>query len=262
MALFDGGAEEANKEYQRYMQQALDELQAEETRGRGDITSYTQQALGYGAPYREAGERAIGEYQASLGLGGPGTMGAGEAQQRAFDRFRASPGYQYAVQEAMRGAERSAAARGMGTSGAEEAELQRRAEGLASQEYGQYQGRLANLAGLGATAAGQGAQIAYGTGGQLGRLGETYGQLKSQDLGEMGKAAAESTMAGRSILGRTVGALGGAALGFATGGPLGALKGASMGSQALGGDGRLSQWAQPYAGQYASQTPTWARQYL
>jgi hypothetical protein len=207
MALFDGGAEEANREYQKYQQQALDEMRRSEAQGRGDITGYTGQAIGYGEPYRQAGEEALGAYEGTLGLTG------GRGQQAALDRFKASPGYQYAVNQAMQGVRRRAAASGMGGSGAEQAELQRRAEGLASQEYGQYQGRLANLAGSGQQAAGQAAQLAYGTGGTLANLGRGYSAQEAGTLGQMGQSAAEAKMAESSGLGGALGTLGGVFLG-------------------------------------------------
>jgi hypothetical protein len=208
MALFDGGAEEANREYQKYMQQALDEMRASEAQGRGDITGYSRQALGYGEPYREAGQQALGAYEGTLGLTG------GRGQQTALDRFKASPGYQYAVNQAMQGVRRAEAGRGLGGSGAEEAELQRRAEGLASQEYGQYQNRLASLAGSGQQVAGQAAQLAYGTGGTLANLGQRYSAQQAAALGQMGQSAAEAKMAGSSGLGKAIGTLAGGALSF------------------------------------------------
>jgi len=225
MALFDGGAEAANKEYQKYMQQALGEMRQSETQGRGDISGYSQQAIGYGEPYRQAGQQALGAYEGSLGLTG------GKGQQGAMDRFKASPGYQYAVNQAMQGARRTASASGLGGSGAEQAELQRRAEGLASQEYGQYQNRLSSLAGSGQQAAGQAAQIAYGTGGNLANLGQGYAGQEAGLYGQMGQSASEAKMAESAGLSKTIGALGGAAAGWAIGGPAGMWKGAAAGSK-------------------------------
>ena len=199
--LFGGGAEDANKQYQQYMQQAMDEMRQHEAQGRQDITGYTQQAIGYGDPYRQAGQQALGAYEGTLGLQG------GSGQQQALDRFKASPGYQYAVQQAMQGAQRGEAARGLGGSGAEQAELQRRAQGLASQEYGQYQDRLGSLAGMGQQSASQAAQLAYGAGGELSNLGLGYAGQQSGLYDEMGQSAAEARMAKSSALGETIGTL-------------------------------------------------------
>lgn len=69
-----------------------------------------------------------------------------------FDGFEASPGYQFRVSEAMKAIERSAAARGNLRSGATMDALQRRVQGVASDEYENFANRLAALAGIGQTA--------------------------------------------------------------------------------------------------------------
>lgn len=71
---------------------------------------------------------------------------------KGYKGFQASPGYQFRVSEAMKGIERSAAARGMRLSGATMDALQRRMQGEASSEFENYANRLASLAGVGQTA--------------------------------------------------------------------------------------------------------------
>lgn len=80
-------------------------------------------------------------------------VGAGGGQF-GFDAgdFQASPGYQFRVSEAMKAIERSAAARGGLRSGATMDALQRRVQGVASDEYNNYSGNLMRLAGLGESA--------------------------------------------------------------------------------------------------------------
>lgn len=172
--------------YQNYLRQAMDALRQHEATGRGDITQHYQQALGFGDPYRTAGAGALGAYQQSLGLGAPTTPNA------ALNQFRASPGYQFALQQGLQGVRHAMAARGLGGSGAEMQALQARGQGLADQEYQRYQQQLAGLAGMGQQEAGRAAQLAYGTGGALAGLGQQYAQPISGLYGQMGQAAAQA----------------------------------------------------------------------
>lgn len=203
---------EGGEAYQSYLEDAMNKLKAEEAAGRGDISKYYQEGLGFGAPYRQAGEQALGAYEGTLGLGGPG------GRQQALDAFRTSPGYQYALHQGLQGVQRGMAARGLSGSGAEMRALQGVGQGLASQEYGQYQQRLAGLAGMGAGQAGQAMQAALGTGRGLAGLGEFYGGREAGISETMGQARAEVLMAkaraeqqewGRE--GKMIGEMGGAA---------------------------------------------------
>jgi hypothetical protein len=71
---------------------------------------------------------------------------------KGYKGFRTSPGYQFRVDEAMKGIERSAAARGMRLSGATMDAVQRRVQGVAEGEFENYANRLSALAGVGQTA--------------------------------------------------------------------------------------------------------------
>uniref|UniRef100_A0A6M3KNE5 Uncharacterized protein n=1 Tax=viral metagenome TaxID=1070528 RepID=A0A6M3KNE5_9ZZZZ len=194
--LFGGGddgskaADKANQELQQYLQEAMGQLQSSQAQGRGDLVNYLNQALGYGQQYRDAGAQGMQSYLGSLGLLG------GAAQQKAYQQFTQAPGYQYALQQAQLGAQRGMAARGLGGSGAEQLALQQQAQGMAQQGYGQWQQQLAGLGSMGAQQAGQAAQMAYGTGGNLAQLGLGYGSDIANLYGQMGQSAAESTMAG------------------------------------------------------------------
>lgn len=184
-----GAIRGAGNTYQEYLKKAMGALQQHEAAGRGDIEKYYGQGVGFGAPYRQAGQEALGGYLGSLGLGAPG------GQQRAIDTFRASPGYQFALQQGTQGVQRQMAARGLGGSGAEMAALQRTGQGLADQEFGQYQQRLSGLAGAGEQAGLSAQQGAFGTGGQLAQLGLGYGGQIAGMYGTMGQAQAEAQMA-------------------------------------------------------------------
>lgn len=75
-----------------------------------------------------------------------------QAQQAAGDRyggFYASPGYQFRLDEGTRAMDRSAAARGMLLSGAQNKALTRYGQGVASEEFMNYSNALRNIAGLG-----------------------------------------------------------------------------------------------------------------
>lgn len=76
-----------------------------------------------------------------------------QSQQRTagYEGFQASPGYQFRLDEGIKAAERSAAARGLLGSGGTLKALQRYGEGLASSEYENYANALRSMAGIGQT---------------------------------------------------------------------------------------------------------------
>lgn len=103
-------------------------------------------------PYTTAGTNALAPAQGLLGINGP------EAAAAAMEDFQTSPGYDFAVSEGLQAVERSAAAQGMGHSGATMKALQARGSQLANQEFGTYYNRLMGLTQLGQnSAAGVGA---------------------------------------------------------------------------------------------------------
>lgn len=95
-----------------------------------------------------------------------------------YEGFQASPGYQFRVDEAMKAIERSAAARGSLRSGATMDALQRRVQGVASDEYNTYANRLAALAGVGQSATGSTAAA-----------GANYGNAVQQGAAAQGNIA-------------------------------------------------------------------------
>lgn len=90
------------------------------------------------APFRDAGLRGLAGYEATLG-----------------PSFQESPGYRFAVEEGVNAIDRGASARGLLGSGGRLRELTRFGQGMANQEFGNYQNRLASLAGIGQAATGQ-----------------------------------------------------------------------------------------------------------
>lgn len=85
------------------------------------------------------GQPAFGLYQDSVGLGGQ------VGQTRALNAFQQGPGYQFAQQQGEQGLMRNAAQRGMLASGNTSADLMKFNQGLANQEYGNWQNRLGGL---------------------------------------------------------------------------------------------------------------------
>ena len=280
MALFGGSDDsekairEGQQQYQQYMQQALQEMQAHETAGRGDISHSLAEALGYGEQYRQGGAAGLQAYLGSLGIGGA------PAIQAARQAFQTSPGYQFALQQGVQGIQRGAAATGGIESGAEQKALQRYGTGMAQQEYGGWQGKLAGLAGMGQTAAAQAGQQQMQAGGQLAQLGYGYAGQLGGLYGQMGQSAAEAKMAEAQakqqkragwmgLLGQGIGALGtiggaifggpaGAAIGGAAGSALGGLvsgAGGAGGSSGAGADLTSIYGGMGQGGAYGSLTP-------
>lgn len=91
------------------------------------------------APWLEAGKKALGSYMGELGMGGAGFESS----------FTKSPGYEFQVDEAEKGALNHLGALGMKNSGAALKALTKLRSGLANQEHGNYLARLSGLAGVG-----------------------------------------------------------------------------------------------------------------
>lgn len=112
-------------------------------------------------PWMQAGQNALGQMQA---------LNAGD-----FSSFTQSPDYQFALDQGLQGLDRSAAARGSLNTGGHSADVLGYAQGLASQNYGNFYNRLAGLANVGqttATSLGQfGANAASNIGNAYGNIG-------------------------------------------------------------------------------------------
>jgi len=93
------------------------------------------------------------------------------------------------------------AARGLGASGAEQKELSRYITGAASQEFGNWQDRLAQLTGVGQTSAEAQAGRQYGAGTTEAGLGLQYALPSAQIYQDLGKVQAESELS-RALMGR------------------------------------------------------------
>ncbi len=138
-------------------------------------------------PYMEAGKAGLERYRGALLAETP------EQYAQISEQLRATPGYQFQVEEGQRALERGAAARGGLLSGATLKATQRYGQQLGSQRYGEYMGRLQQLGSQGLEA-----------GLQTGRLGQQAASSYQSGMGQYGGALQQAGAARASgIMGRT-----------------------------------------------------------
>lgn len=128
-------------------------------------------------PWVNAGKGALQTYQGSLGQGGQ------EAIDAATGQFRASPGYQWRVDQASDGLARKASALGALGSGNTMAAISDRAGHMADQEYSGWQDRLNGLSTQGLQGAGAQAGLYKGIGDLGVQLGRDEAGLHGQYAG-------------------------------------------------------------------------------
>lgn len=167
---FGGGGSAASEASdamaQAYMMGIQEQREARE-QARGDI-----------APWRQAGQSALGQYAGLLNL-------PGYASVDPTATLRATPGYQWQLSQGVNALDRSAAARGLLTSGAQQKGLLSYGQGLADQTYNNYLANIASLSSGGQNAAAQ--QGAYST-NAANNIANLYGQ--------MGQAQAQGILSG------------------------------------------------------------------
>jgi len=111
----------------------------------------------------------------------PTPASTAQTQQDAFAKFRATPGYQFGLDEGTKAVQASAAARGGLNSGATLKALQRYGTNYADQQgYTPYMNRLSSLAGMAQTSTNttgaQGAQVVQNMGNNLVNAGQARAQ--------------------------------------------------------------------------------------
>lgn len=151
-------------------QQAGQEASIAEQRRQFDITQGLQK------PIFEAGDVARQELLASLGLSGE------EAESQFFGRFKESRGQQFLRQQQERALTRTAAARGGLQGGNVLTALQEQAEGRAAGRLGEFQNRLAGLAGAGQVAATNVGQFGAQSAGSIGQSLQAQGQARASGI--------------------------------------------------------------------------------
>lgn len=156
----------------------------------------TDQSIQNFEPYRQGGLTAYNTQLGALGLGGQGGYDA------AVSAFRASPGYDFRMDQGTQAIDRSAAARGALGSGATLKALTQYGQGLADQEWDQWQNRLGGLSGMGMQAAGQQGSLREAQAGRLfgGYTGVGNAQA-NQNLGYMNLLTNGVTALGKMFMG-------------------------------------------------------------
>jgi hypothetical protein len=133
------------------------------------------------APYRDFGNAMLNPLQQLLTPGSSAAM------------LQQMPGYQFALQQGLRGVQNSAAARGLGTSGAAMKGAANFTTGLANQTYGDQVNRLMGAAGIGLNAAQGVGNAAMQAGSYMGNA--QIGAGNAQAAGIIGQGNAYSNMA-------------------------------------------------------------------
>ena len=157
------------------------------------------------APYMQAGQGALGQQQALLGLGGP------EAQQAAIAQLEQSPQFQAMMQQGEEAILQNASATGGLRGGNTQAALAQFRPAMLSQLIQQQMAQLGGLAGMGQQgamgAAGFGQQSATNVGTQLGLMGQAQaggaiaqGQGMANIFGGVGGAL--GTLGGLGAMGK------------------------------------------------------------
>jgi hypothetical protein len=144
-------------------------------------------------PYRDIGGAGFATEAGSYGIGGPG------ARQAAVDAFQASPGYQFQLGEGLRAVQNSAAAQGNLGSGGTLRALMQYGQGLADQDYSNWQQGLSGLTQLGYGATQGTANARLGLGSQMASNLASQGAARTNAAGGL-------LAAGTNVLGSYLGA--------------------------------------------------------
>ena len=139
------------------------------------------------APYNTQGQAGLTASSDLLGLNGP------DAAKAARDRFQASPGYQWSLDQGLRATDAGAAAQGFARSGAVLKAEQTFGTGLADKEFGDYYNRLFSLANLGENAAAKTGANAITTGQGIAGTDVSSGAQYTGIYGNVGKGVGSAT---------------------------------------------------------------------
>ena len=104
-------------------------------------------ATNYYDPYSSATQGAPQMQANALGLNGAA------GNEAATNAFQAGPGYQFALDQGLQALNRNAASRGMLASGNNSMDINKYAQGVANQEYGNWLNNLGNFSNTGLSAA-------------------------------------------------------------------------------------------------------------
>lgn len=155
------------------------------------------QVSGYEQPFISGGQGAYSTLNQLLGTGG----GDSTSIQNTLNNL---PGYQFTLNQGLKSVQNSAAARGLGDSGAALKGAANYATGLANSNYGGYVTGLQNSANTGASAANS--LAGFGT--------TTAGQIGANQIGA-GNAQAGASIAGGNAAANAANGIGGSAVSLA-----------------------------------------------
>jgi hypothetical protein len=144
--------------------------------GQGEVRrqfDITQESL---RPFREAGERALTQQEALIGLSGPG------AQAEALQALQESPGQRFIRKRQERALLRGASAIGGLGGGNVRTALQEQAAGFALQDIDRQFGRLGQIAGQGVSTAVSGGQFGQTAAGRIANLGTTAAEARASGI--------------------------------------------------------------------------------
>ena len=158
----------------------------------------TQESL---RPFQEAGESALTQQQALLGLSGQ------DEQQAAFAAFNESPGQAFLRERAERSLVRQAGALGGLGGGNVRSELTRQGVGFAQQDFQNQFGRLGQLAGQGQSAATNIGQFGQQAIGQQGQFRTAGSEARASGIFGVQQATADQTSGRRQLGGQILGFL-------------------------------------------------------
>ena len=184
-------AEKAGEIQQDFFDRSMSFLEETYSQSREDLSAF-----------RELGESAIPELQASAGLRGP------EEQQAFLDNLFESPAFKFQEEQGLKLLQQSAASRGLLDSGEFAKELSQFGQGLASQTISAQQDRLAQLVGIGQGSAIQQSNLASQQGGRGADLTTNAGANQANAVLAAGNARAQG------IVGSAQAILSGALAGF------------------------------------------------
>jgi hypothetical protein len=138
------------------------------------------------SPWATAGQPALSQESNLLGLNGQ------PAADAAMSTFQSSPGYQYQVQQGLRGVDAGAASQGILRSGATIKAEETLGSNLANQDFGNYWNRLQQLSGSGLDAAKGIAGVATGTATNTANVDTGQASMDASIYGNMAKSIGTS----------------------------------------------------------------------
>lgn len=152
----------------QYTDDAINALRDSEKGAIDTLTAGKDESLNYLKPYRDVGTQATYTMADLYGLKTPENPNGGPGMtDEAIAAWERSPDYAWARDQAIKGADRSAAAKGNLFSGGQVRDIEELASGLATRNFQNYISQLNAMSGMGERAANNSANITQGTAGSI-----------------------------------------------------------------------------------------------